>query len=407
MAKRATNGAGCFRQYKDGFEYRIQKGYKSNGKPNIINTTGKTKKECREKMQKKLEQLALLPSSKDCLKMTLSELCKKHIEYDSKKIENLEDTSHSRRGVTARNQIDKYDIGKLQVTAITPMDIDRHIEWLISNTSLSLSSIEKTFHAINGAYKWAIAQQMLYFNPCDAVKDKFRHRIKKLAARYDTDAEILVLSDEEVEILKKQATKTYKNGKPVYEYGLGGLFLNETALRCGEYCALRVSDWHRNTHTLLITKTRHRVENFECKENEPKYILTEGPVKNYHVREIVLSEEAERLLEQICKNSGATNPDDYIQVNRRGKPTEPTKFIQSINNIFRKAGLDEGISGSHVFRRSYATRAHNKKADSIDIAAYLGDTEQTVIKHYIATGKKIRIGDKTQNVIPIPDKRHE
>ena len=57
MAKRATNGAGCFRQYKDGFEYRIQKGYKSNGKPNIINTTGKTKKECRGKNAKSLNSL--------------------------------------------------------------------------------------------------------------------------------------------------------------------------------------------------------------------------------------------------------------------------------------------------------------------------------------------------------------
>lgn len=402
--KRSTNGSGCFRPYKyGGFEYRLQHGYKSNGNPNILTTLGKTKTECKEKMKKKLEGFTpFLCSFENCSKMSLAELCYKHLGEHLSEKDRLKAKSADRRESTIRNQIEKYPIGKLQVTAITFQDIDRHIEGLISNSGLSLSSIQKTFDVINSSYNWAISQQMLVTNPCNPVKDKIIHRFSSLKKKHTTDSVIIVLSDEEIEKLKSEAVKVDKNGKLVYQYGYGALFILATGIRSGEYCALRLSDWNRKTHTLLITKTRGISKNRNAKGDEPKYTARENVVKNYHAREIVLSQEAEALLEIICKNTHAVNPDDYIQINSDGNPTEPSRFGSDISTIYRRAGLGKEISGVHVLRRTFATIAHENGASTLDIAAYLGDEEQTVIKYYIATRKRIRVGDQTKNVVPLP-----
>ncbi len=404
MAKRATNGAGCFRPYKkDMFEYRVQYGTKSNGKPRIVNVTGKTKKECKDKMKEKLEKLDGPVCIEDCSKITLTELCYKHFNADLTETEKLKDTGADRREVTIKNQVAKYDIGKLQVMAITPQDVYQHIEYLIANTKLKVSSIQKAFYVINSAYNWAISQQMISVNPCTPVKEKITYRFKNLKDKHSTDSDIIVLSDEEIALFRAEATKLNKNSKPLYQYGLGALFILEVAIRSGEYSALRLDRYNETTHTLAVTMTRKRVRDRNAGEGEKKTKIVEGIVKNYHAREIVLSEEAERLLKAIIKNTKATNPNDYIQINSRGGPTEPTRLWNDFNIIYRKIGLDKGITGAHVLRRTFATKAYEAGASTLAIAAYLGDTEQTVTHYYISTRKRIRIGNKTINIIPLPN----
>ena len=409
MGKRSTNGSGCYRPYKyGGYEYRLQHGYKQNGKPNILTTLGKTKTECREKMKKKLEQITSVPLSiEDCSKITLTELCYKHLNEHLSEKDRLKGKSADRREGTIRNQIEKYPIGKLQVAAVTFQDVNRHIEGLINDSGLSLSSIEKAFDVINSAYNWAISQQMLMVNPCNPIKDKLKHRFSNLEDKHSTDSDIIVLSDEEIEKLKSEAAKLDERGKPIYQYGPGTLFILATALRSIEYCALRLSDWDREAHTISITKTRGISKDRNAKYSEPVYTARENIVKNNHARELVLSEEAEKLLKEICKNSGATNPDDYVQINSEGKPTEPSRFGTDINKIYKNAGLGKDVSGVHILRRTYATIAHENGASTLDIAAYLGDDEKTVIKHYIATRKRIRVGNQTRNVVPLPKHRLE
>ena len=56
-----------------------------------------------------------------------------------------------------------------------------------------------------------------------------------------------------------------------------------------------------------------------------------------------------------------------------------------------------------MLRRTFATKAYEAGASTLAIAAYLGDTEQTVTHYYISTRKRIRIGNKTINIIPLPN----
>ena len=36
------------------------------------------------------------------------------------------------------------------------------------------------------------------------------------------------------------------------------------------------------------------------------------------------------------------------------------------------------------------------------VAEYIGDTTETVIKHYIAARRRIRVGNETRNIVPLP-----
>lgn len=411
---KAKNGDGCWMKVKNGYKYKKQYGFKADGKPLILVTTGKTEKECRTKMEKRIADIKQNTMTSDtCAKFTLAELCYKHLDVHLSEIERLKPNSADRREGTIRNQVENYPIGSLQVSSISSWDIDKHIEGLISVKKLSISSIEKAYNVINSAFKWAISQQMLSYNPCVAVHDKLTNRFSKLRLKKSVNKEIIVLSDDEICLFKSESKKLCNNGKPKYRVGAASRLLLETGIRVGELCALIWSDWDRDSHTLSITKTRFTAIDRNATDGR-KYKTREGEVKNCHWREIGLSKEAEEILNELYRSSPDPSPTGHIILNRAYKPTNPSKFIECLNRIFKGANIlddygnpiyllsEEDISGAHIFRRTCATNMHNNGISTLDIAAYLGDTEETIIKHYISTKEKIKVGNKTKNIVPFP-----
>lgn len=91
-------------------------------------------------------------------KATLTKLCELHLQEHMNQKDRLKPKSTDRREGTIRNQIEKYPIGRLQVLSVTPQDINGHIERLLRDEKLAVSSIEKVFDVINAAYKWAICE---------------------------------------------------------------------------------------------------------------------------------------------------------------------------------------------------------------------------------------------------------
>lgn len=411
---KAKNGDGCWIKVKNGYKYKKQHGFKADGKPLILVTTGKTEKECRAKMEKRISDIKQNMLTADtCAKLTLSELCYKHLDTHLSEAERLKPKSADRREGSIRNQVENYPIGSLQVSSISSWDIDRHIEGLISAKKLSISSIVKAYNVINSAFKWAISQQMLSYNPCVAIHDKLINRFSNLRSKKSVNKEIIVLSSDEILLFKAESKRLCKNGKPKYRVGAASRLLLETGLRVGELCALIWSDWDRESHTLSITKTRFTAIDRTVTDG-PKYKTWEGEVKNCHWREIELSKEAEEILNEIYLSSPDPSPTGHIILNRSQKPTNPSKFIECLNRIFKAANIlddhgnpiyllsEDDISGAHIFRRTCATNMHNNGISTLDIAAYLGDTEETIIKHYISTKEKIKVGNKTKNIVPFP-----
>ena len=190
------------------------------------------------------------------------------------------------------------------------------------------------------------------------------------------------------------------NGILKYPNILYVLLLLKTGVRIGELSALRFGDWHRSTNSLTINKTRYVAKN----RND---ITEEGKVKNVKSREIVLTDEASNLLEELYELKGKPSDDEYIVTNRKGKPTNPSKLCNCINTIYRAAGLPDEIKGAHILRHTCATHYYENGAKVGQIASYLGDTEATISKYYIATRKKITEGGINKHVVPIPTSKEQ
>ncbi len=402
MGTRNKNGQGHFEQLENG-KVRMWKqvGIKANGKRKMLSVTGTSETDCIKKMRIRENEYQSENITSDVMqKVTLGELCTMHLDEHLGEKDRLKPKAADRRESTIKNQIMPYPIGSYQVLSITASDIKKHIETLISEGRLSVSSIKKALDVINASFKWAQNNEYIEKNPCISVLDSLKKRLKKLESRENAEGVIIVLSEEQIAKYEK-AIESLKDKPETYRYifGLSTLLLLRTGIRCGEGCALRWSDWSRESHTLCISKTRNVCKNRKSKGKGDTYIPNENVAKTSNTRTILLSDEANDILETMYANSPKNSPDDYIFLNRKLKPTNPSNFDGCINKLYRLAGLPDDITGAHILRRTFATREYDAGKRVDDIAKYIGDTVGTVRKHYIAITKKMMVDGEVKNVV--------
>ena len=294
----------------------------------------------------------------------------------------------------------------MQVGAVKPRDINDFINGLINTGRYSVSTIDKAFDVINSAYEWAIRREMLAHNPCTAVKDTIKARLSRLSAKNDIEQDVVILSEEEERTIRKTAFEKTENGTYKYPLGLCVLFLLETGIRIGEFCALKWGDVHvqKEGSVMMIKRTRFYAR--ARKDDDTWYSVQEGISKNAHARALLLSDTAVKVLEEYRKKNPNATEDDYIHLNRSRKPTNPSNLDNLINKYYRAIGLT-GVSGAHILRRSFATKMFRSGAAIKEIAAYIGDLESTTAKHYIAVRRMIKAGDDIISVVPLPALRNK
>ena len=405
--KRGARGNGTFIERKDGsFIYRKSQGLNPNGKRKYISVVGETKAVCVKRMKEKEETLK---RQKKMISLsgidTVEELCQRHLEYQVQNKE-LKPKSIDRREDTIRNQIGKYPLGQMQIQAVTPADIDNHINTLIA-TDLSVSTIKKSLDVLNAAYEWAVVRAELAYNPVLQIKRSIQKRLSKLGAKSASDADVIVLSREEEQMFLQEALRTNdNNGKYKYAGGLYGALLLHTGMRTGEMISLRWKDYDAKNGLLTINKstsmTRNR--NSENDDNSKKYIAVQGTTKNQKARVIKLSEEAVMDLKRISEvNPG--KKDELICRTKTGKQYTATMLEHCMGTIYKHIPFITKVSGLHIFRRTFATRMYEAGADTKEIAAYIGDLESTTMQYYIAARKKMVVGNEIRQVVPLPGSR--
>ena len=354
-------------------------------------------------MRKKINEVEnAAPHAGNIGKKSLTDLCYDHLEHHLSRKDMLKPKGADRRESTIKNQIAKYDIGKLAVSSVTSNDVEDHIEMLIKDTDLSISSITKTLDVINAAYKWAISRQYLTYNPCaDKMKD-LKKRLTKLDERNSSDGVIVVLSDSQCNTLEDYVWNTL-GSQPIYLdiLGLSTLLLLYTGMRVGELCALRWSDYSPETKTLDITKTRCVSKN-RSNDSAKTFIPQENAVKNLHSRTIALSDKAIHVLETLQSISPKTEKDDYIMISRCYGPSNPSNFDAVLNKLYKRAGFStDEVSGAHILRRTFATNLYDEGVRVERIANYVGDTVPTVLKHYISPTKRLVKDGSVKNVVDL------
>lgn len=405
MAKR-VNGEGSFSILKSGkVQMRKMVGMLPNGRPRIFTVSANSKSECHKLMNHKVETFKnnnYLEDDHIMKTITLAELCKLHLEQHIKEKDRLKPKASDRRYSTIKNQIEPYLIGGLQASVVNSMDVRNHIETLISEGKLSVSSITKTIDIINAAYKWAMNQKYLHSNPCDPVLDTLKNRLKKLKLRNSADGVVRVLSENQIRILERYVEEEKENCD-LYKhiFSLSVLLLLYSGIRVGELCALKWYHWSEQSQTISIRRTRFVAKNYNAKEGESLYIPQEGVTKNYHSRTIALTPKAVAVLQEIRKISPQNKEDDYILINKRKNPSNPSNYDSNLNKLYKEVGFED-ISGAHILRRTLATQMHKNSCRVEDIAAYLGDEPATIIKHYISLTETVIAEGEVLNVVKVP-----
>ena len=404
MAKR-KNGEGTFIHLPSGKDrMRKQVGVLYNGKQRIITVTGTSETDCLRKMKAKIENDNGSPMSDANIKrLTLTELCMNHFKQHLSEKDRLKPKAADRRESTIRNQIEKYSIGHMQAVNVTSQDVENHIEMLIRDSGLSVSSIKKTLDVINAAYKWADNKGFISNNPCVPVLDTIKMRLSNLEKRNSSDGVVMVLSEEQIKMINNHVKSLVNSNTHTRLLGLSVSLLIETGMRSGELCALRWKDWDEDTHTISIDKTRNVTKDRTASVSS--YKTNENEVKNYHARTIDLSDTAQAILREMKRITVKSDDDDYILVNRSNNPSNPSNFGRNINEFYGQVGLPSDITGAHILRRTCATNMHYEGCLLEDIAAYLGDTPETIVKHYISLTKKVVSNGKVKNVVQLPQRK--
>ena len=212
MAKR-ERGEGSISQRKDGtWTGRIYLGRSADGKQIIKAVYGKSEKDVKKRIKEVKEEL-IKNDNIAFSKCTIEELMNDW-KTNVKKYE-LKASSYDRLEYTINHSIIPY-IGYLQISKITPYDVQRFIN-VLTDKGYSYSTVKKAYNAVNASLKLALERDYIRKNPCLGV------RLPKQIKRSKSD--IVFFTDKEVELISQSAIFKYKTGRYKYKHGYAIILL--------------------------------------------------------------------------------------------------------------------------------------------------------------------------------------
>ena len=283
MAKKRANGEGNIRKRKDGrWEGRYTAGVDpETGKPIAKSVLARTQRECKEKLQKAMEELEKIDITKR-RDYTVGEWAQLWYENYAKP---------SVRASTAayyKNYIDQHikpRIGDIKLTALTTLQIQKFYNETkahgrvqryenMDDLSLSNKTIRGLHTMLRQCLEQAVTERLIPYNPANGCRLPKKEKKK-------------------MQIIPPEKIRDYL--KAAEEWGILPMFYLElsTGLRRGELVALLWSDLNLQTKTLTVSKSVSR--------GKGELVVTEPKTEN-SVREIYLSDEAIRLLVEDRKN---------------------------------------------------------------------------------------------------------
>ena len=283
MAKKRANGEGNIRKRKDGrWEGRYTAGIDpETGKPIAKSVLARTRRECKEKLQKAMEELEKIDVTKR-RDYTVGEWVQLWYENYAKP---------SVRASTAayyKNYIDQHIvpcIGDIKLTALTTLQIQKFYNETkahgrvqryenMGDLSLSNKTIRGLHTMLRQCLEQAVTERLIPYNPANGCRLPKKEKKK-------------------MQIIPPEKIQDYL--KAAEECGVLPMFYLElsTGLRRGELVALLWSDLNLQTKTLTVSKSVLR--------GKGELVVTEPKTEN-SVREIYLSDEAIRLLVEDRKN---------------------------------------------------------------------------------------------------------
>lgn len=355
---RKRNGEGSiFKVSENKWVAKISMGTRPDGKPNIKQFSGKSEAVVKQKLKefKKSADFAEkhMPSN-DTVEAYFFMWLRNY------QFNKLKPSSYDRLERTVLKHISP-NIGRLKIDRVTREHIQALINQLYKKEKLSYSSVKKVYVALNSCFKHALIADVVVKNPCLGVV---------LPAQNERTKKISSLSMEDIELIKKELSRTDAKGDPLYYYGHAYLLILNTGLRMGEALALCWEDIDFENSTISINKNTVLTQERDAdgKRIGGYKLQTQNSTKTTSGNRIVpMNRSAEEALMALKRN----NDTPYVIVNNRYNRVLPSNFSRSFHAVLRNAGVSAEC-GVHALRHTFASMLFAKGIDVKIVSKLLG-----------------------------------
>lgn len=329
MSKRGNGEGSIFYSEKlNRWVGQFTAGRKADGKLNRKSLYGKTRKEVKDKMNKALVDVnnGLFIDKQD---ITFKELIENYINYKYK-TNQISDRSYLRNQETLK-QIIKCDstFANKNIQKITTKDI-KH--FLTTITVYSDSSIKKMYSMMNKAFKIAISEKYIIFNPANS----------EIIKKPNSDKENKKVEALTVEEQRKLINVLELNKK----YDLIILMQLYTGMRIGEVLALKKDDINNNKICIQRTLTRNK---------DDKVIIGRKPKTENSTRNITINKSIQIILQNVFKIDSHNKYGLLFYDNEKDSLISPNELNSYLQRLNKKYSIAEHLH-THMLRHTYATR---------------------------------------------------
>jgi site-specific recombinase XerD len=158
-----------------------------------------------------------------------------------------------------------------------------------------------------------------------------------------------VLSDQEFQSLSNSFDKSYPSG--IRDYSIAVCFI-ELGLRCAEVARLTLDDFDWKNGVVNIKNTKTHVD-----------------------RALPISSTFGEAIVNYLQNSRPSSPNRILFVrfsHVQGEPMGREQIRNVIRRSYKRAGISESITGTHILRRTVASKIYKKGASLKMVADILG-----------------------------------
>ncbi len=346
--------------------------------------SGKTKAEAKAK----LDEYKFLVQSGEVvnLKLTVEQFGKKYLHFKLEQVArgNYKQSSYDRIETAYENHICPYPVSKVLMCNLKATDIQRRIDEM--QPDYSLSTIKKVYQFFSAMVKYGKSTKDFppNYDPISNVA------LPAESAVGVPTKQIEIVPEEYLAKFKEVALSYQADGELSYRFGPLLIFILNTGLREGEAMAISKTAISQNTNkqrSIHISETVSYVKNRDKRISNHYIQIITPPKYPRSVRDIPLNQEANMCLEIMINTYGKHNiREDLIVCTKNGNIPTKRNIQVTFDRILKKCNMPH--YGVHALRHTFATRLLKKTSSHQEIKAVaemLGDDYKVVVSTYLHT----------------------
>lgn len=284
---------------------------------------------------------------------------------------SLKPTSFMRKEVTLKYQVYPH-IGDIPMNRLTHDDIQNMVNALAAQ-GLSYSTIKKAFEAVNGCLANYRVRTSTYFNPCEGV-------VLPSKSRRET-SDIVFFDEKQRKLIREEALRKYKNGKPVYRLGQAIVILMYSGLRVGELLALTWDDIDFDDETISVNKNAVVTKTIDGDESHYRLINQRSTKTQSGNRIIPMTSHVKTALKEIQEFNGSHQ---HVMSSSTGAQITPRNINRMFHSILTKTGIaksKDDLLGVHSLRHTFASMLFQNGSDTKTVSELLGHSDTKITEN--------------------------